>query len=74
MRCQKNEARAMSKEKELPRDYNADLRLEPLPDESVTAKELMERAHHFVKDVLLRGEAERQSLARVSPSLGHYSI
>ena len=41
----------MEKKKEAPRDYNADLRFDP-PPEDATDVELESRAHRFIKAVL----------------------
>ena len=42
----------MPKSKRPPRDYDADLRFAPPPPENATRKELLDRAHWFVKVVL----------------------
>ena len=42
----------MSKPKAALRDYDADLRFAPPPPENATRKELLDRAHWFVKVVL----------------------
>ena len=49
----------MSKKKEPPRDYNADLRPAP-PPKNVTRKELMERARRVVKAVVSGGAPRRE--------------
>ena len=42
----------MTKPKRPPRDYDADLSFAPPPPENATRKELLDRAHWFVKVVL----------------------
>ena len=50
----------MSKTKRPPHDYDADLRVHPLPDENMTNDELLERFERGVKS-LFRGDPPRRS-------------
>ena len=49
----------MSKAKAPPKDYNADLRIRPLPDEHTTEEELTERFDRVVKGVVSGGAPRR---------------
>ena len=47
----------MPKPKAPPKDYDADIRIELYPDESMTKKELHGRANRFVKQCLFGDDA-----------------
>ncbi len=47
----------MAKLKAPPKDYDADLRIDPHPNESMTKKELHGRVHRFVKECLFGDDA-----------------
>ena len=57
----------MSKPKALPKDYNADLRIRPLPDEraaqrpAAAQEELTERFDRLVKGVVSGGAPRRET-------------